>query len=727
MPRRAPKGKTRTGKAAKAASGRKASPKSRAKPAAKRTRPKTVTRRRAQPRVSLAKVPSSLSEDELALSAAGLQPDPKRDLLLEAQKMLALEHNLLRLVIDNMPDRVFVRDLESRHLMNNRAQLQQLRAATLEETIGKTDFDFYPPALAQRFKEANEEVMTHGRALVNHEEMVPGPGGEDRWWATTKVPLRDQTGKVIGVIGICRDITEHRAVMQKVIEQTAMLEQAHDSIFLLTLEGRIVYMNAAAEELLGWPAKEVIGKVGSEILPPEDRAQMVVATRDTLEKGSWHGELRLHHRSGRELFVDSRRSLIRDGSGTPKAQLSINADITEKKKAEALALRNQRLESLGTLAGGIAHDLNNVLAPILMAITLLKMKVTDAGGTRLLTLLEQNAERGAQLVRHVLAFGRGAEGSRVVVQPLQLAREIEQIVANTFPKNVGFKLKCEKDPWTFTGDPTQIHQVLLNLCVNARDAMPGGGKITLRIKNETVDETFASMNRGAQHGPYVEISVADTGMGMPAEVRDRIFEPFFTTKDVGKGTGLGLSTSLGIVQSHGGFMGVASNLGKGSTFRVYLPATHSSATSVEERNLQQGLPRGHNELILVVDDEPPILDVAKSTLESFGYRVVVASNGAEAVSTYAIEREAIAVVLTDMAMPIMDGPAMIVALRAINPAVKIIGSSGLNGPSALTASRMSGVCEFVPKPYSAGTLLNAIARAIGGAPEPAAPDTPPEA
>ncbi len=663
-----------------------------------------------------------LAEAEAALRAAapGSPSDGGKDrqneLLLEVQQTLFLEHNLLRTVIDIIPDHVFVRDRASRHLINNQTQLDQLRAATLEGTIGKTDFDFYPSELALKFHAANEEVMSTGRTLANIEEMVPGPDGKERWISTTKVPMRNRDGTVIGLVGIGRDVTEHRKVVQKVTEQAAMLDQAHDVILLISLEGRVVYMNGAAEHTLGWKAKEAIGKLSIDLHPVEDQAQLLQASKETIEKGMWHGEFRVHNRNGREIFLDTRRSLIRDQNGVPKAQLSISADITEKKRAEVLALRNQRLESLGTLAGGIAHDLNNVLAPILMAITLLKMKVTDEGGARLLTLLEQNAERGAQLVRHVLAFGRGAEGRRERVHPLIVAREIEQIVNDTFPKNVRFELRAERDPWTVTGDPNQIHQVLLNLCLNARDAMPHGGKISLRIKNEVVDETFASMNRGAQPGSYLEISIADTGMGIDPEVREKIFEPFFTTKDLGKGTGLGLSTSLGIVQSHGGFINVSSTPGKGSTFRIYLPAITDMDDTEAADTKAQGLPHGHNELILVVDDEEPILEVAKSTLEKFGYRVAVATNGAAAVSIYALERDNIAVVLTDMAMPIMDGPAMVVALKAINPDIKIIGSSGMTGPSAIAATRVAGVCEFVPKPYSAETLLNAIARAIAGKP-----------
>jgi PAS domain S-box-containing protein len=669
-----------------------------------------------------------LAEAEKALkdavedAPAQTDSDGQKELLFETKQTLAMEHNLLRTVIDIIPDHVFVRDRASRHLINNRAQLDLLRVKTLEETIGKTDFDFYSPELAQRFFDANEQVMASGMTLANIEELIPGPLGEQHWWSTTKVPLRDHEGTVIGMVGIGRNITERRQAMQQITQQAAMLDQAHDAIIMLTLDSKVAYVNAAAETLYGWKAADVMGKKGYELYPLEDRQALILAQNETLEKGSWQGELRLHDSQGHEIYVDIRRTLIRDEKGAPKAQLSISADITDKKKREALALRNQRLESLGTLAGGIAHDLNNVLAPILMSIALLKLKVSDESGQRLLAMLELNAERGAQLVRQVLAFGRGAEGDRILVQPLHIAREIEQIASDTFPKTMSFELVTEREPWTVTGDPTQLHQVLLNLCVNARDAMPNGGKITLRLQNTVVDETYSSMNHGSKPGPYLSISVTDTGSGIPPNIRDRIFEPFFTTKDIGKGTGLGLSTSLGIVQSHGGFINVSSDMGKGSTFKIYIPANAATAVVAPPAVKPPGLPRGHNELILVVDDEQPILNVAKSTLERFGYRVVVATNGAAAVSTYALQRDSIAVVVTDMAMPIMDGPAMAVALKAINPDVKIIGSSGMDGGSGLSAAANVGVSEFIPKPYSAETLLRAIARAVGGPDNPQAPE-----
>ena len=664
-----------------------------------------LSSRLAEAQAALNKVTAELQEADPGAEDFSLQ-------LGEAQSRLAMERNLLRTLIDIVPDHIFVRDRESRHLLNNHAQLAVLRASKLEDTIGKTDFDFYPPELAAGFQADNERVMSTGKPLVDREEWVPAPSGEKIWLSTTKVPLSDSDGNVIGLLGIARDITERRQAVQKMSEHAAVLDQAHDSIFLLDLESRVTYVNPAAEKLFGWSAAEMIGRKGVEVYRPEDHEQLTKATLETLRTGAWQGEICIHTREGREIFVDTRRTLIRDPQGVPKGQLSISADITEKKKSEAMALRNQRLESLGTLAGGIAHDLNNVLAPILMSIALLRLKTEDESGRRLLATLEMNAERGAQLVRQVLAFSRGAEGEKTIIRPITIAREIEQIVCDTFPKSIVFEVVSGPEAWCVTGDPTQIHQVLLNLCVNARDAMPNGGRMSLRIENRAVDGGVAAANHGAKPGRYVAISIADTGSGIPAAIRERIFEPFFTTKDIGKGSGLGLSTSLGIVQSHGGFIAVASDPGKGSTFTIHLPASTEPAAPPAKAPKASGLPRGHNELILVVDDEQPILNVAKTTLERFGYRVVTASNGAAAVSLYALHRDTIAAVITDMAMPIMDGPAMAIALRAINPSIRIIGSSGLGASGGSEVAADAGVTDFISKPYTAETLLRAIATVL---------------
>ena len=333
----------------------------------------------------------------------------------------------------------------------------------------------------------------------------------------------------------------------------------------------------------------------------------------------------------------------------------------------------------GTLAGGLAHDLNNLLAPILMGIDLLRQLETRPDPVAVLTNMERSARRGADLVKQVLSFARGVEGERIAVHLAEIVREVRAIAQNTFPRNIAVEVEIPADLWAVTGDPTQLNQVLLNLCVNARDAMPRGGRLGVAARNLVVDALSAAFNRGVPAGRYVLLEVSDTGCGLPV---DRIFEPFFTTKEVGKGTGLGLSTVLGIVRSHGGVINVYSEPPKGSVFKVYLPAQPAgdSAGPVAAAP-PEALPRGHGELILLVDDEPAILEVTQCTLETFGYRVITAEDGAQAIALFAAHPHEVAVVITDIMMPVMDGPALILALRRIDPKVRIIAASGLKAGS----------------------------------------------
>jgi PAS domain S-box-containing protein len=383
-------------------------------------------------------------------------------------------------------------------------------------------------------------------------------------------------------------------------------------------------------------------------------------------------------------------------------------DLTEKKRLERQVLRAQRMESVGTLAGGIAHDLNNVLAPILLSLALIKAEVKDERLVSLLDTVDECAQRGAELVQQVLSFARGVEGRHVPVDLLSLTRELLKVTRDTFPRTIDVRFEPATEVWPVLGDPTQIHQVLLNLLVNARDAMPHGGRVTISMENIVLDETYAAMNIDARAGSYVRIEVVDSGPGIPAELRDRIFEPFFTTKELGHGTGLGLSTSLAIVKSHGGFIHVYSEPGQGARFRVCWPATTSATGEAPAIAEARPLPRGNGELILVVDDEPAVRTIAKATLERFGYRVLLAANGAEAVAFFAAQRGDIAVVITDMAMPVLDGPAMVVALRAIDPSVKVIASSGMTANGDVAKMFGGGVEHFVPKPYTAETLLGTL-------------------
>ncbi len=500
----------------------------------------------------------------------------------------------------------------------------------------------------------------------------------------------------------------------QISEQARLLDLAHDAIIVRDMEDRILYWNKSAERIYGWTARETAGRKVEELLPKDGfNASTYAEIRKTvLAIGYWQGEFTVRTKSGKEVFVEARWTLVRDSQGAPKSVLGISTDITEKKKFEAQFFHAQRIESIGTLASGIAHDLNNVLTPLLISVQVLKEKVTDEDGRKLLQALEANVQRGAGLVKQVLTFGRGMEGMHILVDPKHIAREIKQIVHETFPKSVEFESHCPADLWTITGDPTQLHQVLLNLCVNARDAMPKGGKLSLHMENALVDETHAAMNLEARPGPYVVISVADTGTGIPKEIRDKIFDPFFTTKEPGKGTGLGLSTTLAIVNRHDGFILCQSEVGKGTTFKIYFPANRTPAAAEKASEEDSGLPRGHNELVLVVDDEEPILNLAQKVLKRAGYSVLLAADGVEAVSLYARHRQEIDVVIMDMIMPIMDGPATIVALKAINVDVKIVCSSGAASAGGMAKARDAGVQYFIPKPYTAETMLKTLHEAL---------------
>ena len=422
-------------------------------------------------------------------------------------------------------------------------------------------------------------------------------------------------------------------------------------------------------------------------------------------------EHRFIRHDGTEGVMMVRSRIVMGSSGRPAKILGTDQDITERKKLEQQFLRAQRMESLGVLAGGVAHDLNNSLAPILMAISLMELKFTDPQSKKLIGTVELSARRGVDMVQQLLSFARGVEGRRMELQVGHLVRDVEKLINDTFLKNVRVSTNVPPRTWTVVGDPTQIHQVLLNLCVNARDAMPDGGEIDILAENVTIDTPPVDLNPDAKAGTYVCLKVSDTGTGIFPEVIEKIFDPFFTTKEVGKGTGLGLSTSLAIVKSHGGFIRVQSETGKGTTFEIYLPGK-SALSSRPEAKTDAEPQRGNGELVLIVDDEAKVRQIMQQTLETFGYRAIVASGGDEAALIFAARHSEIDVVITDMMMPVMDGPVTIQVLRNIDPSMRIIATSGV--PVKDHADRLN-VKHFLMKPYTAETLLAELKSILGEA------------
>lgn len=387
--------------------------------------------------------------------------------------------------------------------------------------------------------------------------------------------------------------------------------------------------------------------------------------------------------------------------------IGLHMDVTEKKELEAQFLRAQRLESLGTLASGIAHDLNNILTPVLSVAQLLPLKFPNLSeqNRNLLSIIETSARRGSELIKQILSFARGMEGKRVAVQISHLLTEIRHIIRQTLPKSIEISTELDPDLWLIDGNVTQLHQVLMNLCVNARDAMPNGGTLTITAQNIIVDETQARQHLDAIAGPHVKITIADTGVGIPADMLHRIFDPFFTTKAVGQGTGLGLSAVLGIIKSHDGFIEVKSELDRGSEFTIFLPA---SRLSTPDQSPELDLCMGNGELILVVDDEAAIREVLKATLETYKYRVITAENGLDAISKYAEQPDQIQAVILDLMMPTMDGAVTLPLLQRINPQVRAIAISGLQSPEVIRKTQLQGFHAVLMKPVNANDLLSIL-------------------
>jgi len=646
----------------------------------------------------------SISLEELRVSAEELQQQNNE--LIDTRRLVEAERQRYHDLFNFAPDGYLVTDVagiiqEANYAM---AQLLNVQQSYL---IGKPLSVFVYQLEWQKFRQMIMRLRQQGQIRTEELRIFHKKRSVDFPAELNAIAVKDSQGQVGSLHWLLRDISDRYRTQQKIYEQAALLDITTDAIIVQDLHNQILFWNKGAENLYGWQVEEALGKNSWKLLPNETSPQLTAVLKTVVECGSWQGELRKLTKDDQELIIASRWTLMHDAAGLPKSILIVDTDITEKKQLETQSLRAQRLESLGTLASGIAHDLNNILTPMMTIAQLLPLKhrQLDESSQQMLKLLETNAKRGADLVQQILSFTCGCEGKRTIVQVSQLVEDIEQIVKQTFPKSIDINTDIPPDLGIVLGDSIQIHQVLMNLVVNARDAMPNGGHLCISATKLFIDENSVRKHVGATVSSYIKITVTDTGVGIHPKIVDRIFDPFFTTKEVGKGTGLGLSTVIGIINSHGGFIEVSSDVGIGSKFQVYLPNNEDTTYQLID---ETELLTGQGELILVVDDEAAITQITKTTLEIHNYRVLTAQNGIEALALYSQHKNEIRLVLIDMMMPSMAGGTAIRTLRIMNPQVQIIAISGLATDEVLAQATGTGIQGFLPKPFSANGLLNFV-------------------
>ena len=579
-----------------------------------------------------------------------------------------------------------------------------------EEMTSRTVYDFMVPEDQALARENIRQRISGGVPSLHYYSRVLHQSG-----AVLQVEVHDSRADYNGrpaVMGTLLDVTERKlaeeALRRSESQFRLIWENSVDGMRLTDDAGTVLLVNEAFCRLVGKPRTEIEGKPMCDIYVEANREPMLARHREHFVSRTVPAHLEHHLKlwDGREVWLEVAKCFF-EPEPAKLVLLGLFRDVTGRKLAEAQMLRTQRLESIGTLAGGVAHDLNNALAPIMMASELLRAEFPDTASDYL-ELIRTGTQRGADMVKQLLTFAKGSEGERLLLQPRHLLKDMEKLIGSTFPKNIELRTRYAKDLRTLLGDATQLHQVLLNLCVNARDAMPNGGTLTLEAENMKIEAAYADAVTEAKPGHYVVWRVMDTGTGIPPEILDRIFEPFFTTKGPEKGTGLGLSTVIGIVKSHGGFIRVYSVPGQGTTFAIYLPAAGAGASDTSLLTQAELTFQGNGETILVVDDEAAVRAVTRAVLTALNFKVLTASDGTAALIQVADKRAELRAVITDLHMPGMDGLAFVRVLRARLPRAGIIVASGRLDEPAADEFKKLGVHALIDKPFTQAKLVEAL-------------------
>ncbi|MDB6039529.1 MAG: response regulator, partial [Verrucomicrobiales bacterium] len=621
-------------------------------------------------------------------------------------------HQRLQQLLDHSPAVLYRLKIEGETIVPVLASdnIHRLLGFTVEETLS---FEWWQEQLhpedRARAEASIPESITKGTCRLEYR--LRHKNGNYVWLEDSRRLIRDSSGEPSDLVGTWTDLTE-RKMAEQALEASdrrfrEMLENIEMISMTLDIKATVTFCNDYLLRLTGHNREEVMGKDWFSHFIPDSHIEVKKLFYDSVEAGNApsHYQNPIKTKGGELRMIAWNSTILRDGTGKIVGMACIGDDITERQKHARLALRSQRLEAIGTLAGGVAHDLNNALAPIMMGVEMLKAQYPDEG--QILDMFQTSARRGADMVRQLLTFAKGAEGERVAIQPGHLLREIQSIMKGSFPKNIQLVVNTDSKIPTVRGDATQLHQILLNLCVNARDAMPQGGSLTLEAQCVDVDAAYASSIPDAKSGRYVVLRVRDTGTGIPPEIIDRIFEPFFTTKAPDKGTGLGLSTVLGIVRGHGGFLHVYSQPGLGSTFAVYLPAERSGSNAELEMKSETEF-RGQGETILVVDDEVAVREMARHVLRRLNFKPLTAKDGTDALMQLGEHRADLRAIITDVHMPHMDGLAFVRALRRILPDIPVVVASGRMEYPLAAEFKSLGVTSRLDKPFTEMQLGEAL-------------------
>jgi two-component system, cell cycle sensor histidine kinase and response regulator CckA len=652
----------------------------------------------------------SITLEELHVTTEELHAQNEE--LLESRQTLELERQRYQELFDFAPDAYLVTNAEGIIQQANCAATTLLNLRH-DLVVGKPLIIFVDKPERATFHTQLTQLVQSGQSLADWEIGLRARDKDPFPVSISVSPiLYDPQNQSRGFRWMLRDLSQRKQNEQKIREQAELLNVATDAILVCNLDYQIQFWNQSAQKLYGWNPAEALGQNMTELLHSEFLYSRVDSHHKLiLQNGQWQGEIRQVNRAAQNIIVESHWTLIQDEENNPKSILIVNTDVTEKKQLELQLIQRQRLEGLGTLSRGIAHDLNNILTPILGIAQLLphRLSIDDPQTVRLLSRLETSARRAIDLIKQIQLFAGGHDDERTVLHLGKLLSELEELAGEVFPKSITLHAEVPWDLWHIEGNSAQIHQILINLCVNARDAMPNGGILNLSVKNLLVDSSNIHQHSEGHLGQYVVMTVRDSGTGISADIIPRIFEPFFTLKDEHKSSGLGLSIVAGVAKNHNGFVTVSSRVGQGSQFQVFLPALTIMAIAPKECF---NLPRGNAEFVLLVDDEASILETTQLILENFGYQVLTAQDGITAIALYRQYHSQISVVLMDMMMPSMEGEAAILGLKSINPQVKIIANSGLplNHPSTVNVD--TNIKALLPKPYPIERLLTVLCEVI---------------